>query len=111
MDDFSSAVASLQESCQLFDQRFGIGAEECGEAYLFYGTALLELARLEDGLFDGVVHTKCMNILIITTFNCLLVAELSGEEETEDEEEEEDESQEESQEESQDETENKDKGK
>ncbi|CAG2117714.1 unnamed protein product, partial [Medioppia subpectinata] len=58
VEDYSSAVMCLQESCQLFDQRFRIGAEECGEAYLYYGIALLELARLEDGLFDGVVHTK-----------------------------------------------------
>ena len=64
VEDYSSAVLSLQESCQLFDKRFGIGAEECAEAYLYYGTALLELARLEDGIFDGVVHTKCITTLL-----------------------------------------------
>ncbi|CAG2172818.1 unnamed protein product [Oppiella nova] len=75
VEDYSSAVLSLQESCQLFDHRFGIGAEECGEAYLYYGTALLELARLEDGLFDGVVHTKLAD-----------VSETEDEEEADDEE-------------------------
>ncbi|XP_054161674.1 protein HGV2-like isoform X2 [Oppia nitens] len=58
VEDYSSAVQDLQEACQLLDQRYGIGAEECGEAYLYYGSALLELARREDGLFDGTVQTK-----------------------------------------------------
>jgi hypothetical protein len=59
VEDYSSAVNYLQEACELLDKKHGIGAQECGEAYLYYGCALLELARLEDGVIDGLVHTKC----------------------------------------------------
>jgi len=59
------------------DSKYGCGAKECGEAYLLYGSALLELARLETGALDGVINPN--------------VAESSEEDEEEEEEEEEEE--------------------
>ncbi|RWS03341.1 protein HGV2-like protein [Dinothrombium tinctorium] len=56
--DYHSAVQSLEETCKILDQTYGKGADECGEAYLFYGIALLELSRQETGALDGVVNTK-----------------------------------------------------
>lgn len=65
VQDYSSAVTCFQEACKLFDAKYGIGAPECGDVYLQYGSALLELARLETGVIDGVVHANGQLILII----------------------------------------------
>jgi len=59
------------------DSKYGCGAKECGEAYLYYGSALLELARLETGALDGVINPN--------------VAESSEEDEEEEEDDEEEE--------------------
>lgn len=53
--DANSAVASLAEACELLGQVYGETAKECGEAYFFYGKALLELARMEAGVIDNVL--------------------------------------------------------
>ncbi|XP_020627189.1 protein HGV2-like [Orbicella faveolata] len=39
------AVKCFEEATQKLDGQYGSGSDECGEAYLFYGKALLELAR------------------------------------------------------------------
>lgn len=56
--DIPSAVTSLGEACELLSAQFGETGVECAEAYFYYGKALLELARLESGVFgnalDGV---------------------------------------------------------
>lgn len=36
-------------------QVYGVAADECGDCYLHYGTALFELARQDSGVFDGCV--------------------------------------------------------
>ncbi|XP_023240387.1 protein HGV2-like [Centruroides sculpturatus] len=55
VQDYSSAVYSLQESCQLFGKHYGETANECGEAYFCYGKALLELARAETGVLGNAL--------------------------------------------------------
>ncbi|XP_043220913.1 nuclear autoantigenic sperm protein-like isoform X4 [Amphibalanus amphitrite] len=56
--DVNSAVNSLQEACRLLAEQYGETADPCGEAYFFYGKALLELSRIETGVLgnalDGV---------------------------------------------------------
>lgn len=56
--DYKSAVSSLEDACRLFDQIHGVSADECGDAYLQYGIALMELARQETGVLDGVVSAE-----------------------------------------------------
>jgi len=54
--DYQNAVQCLEEACKLFDQKFGIAADECADAYLKYGHALLELHRQETGALDGLIN-------------------------------------------------------
>ncbi|XP_013784146.1 protein HGV2-like [Limulus polyphemus] len=56
VQDYPSAVSSFQESCKLFAEKYGETANECGEAYFFYGKALLELARLEMGVLGNALQ-------------------------------------------------------
>jgi len=56
--DYSSAVLSLEEACKLYDSKYGISADECADAYLNYGHALLELHRQESGALDGLVEAS-----------------------------------------------------
>ena len=56
--DYNSAVQCLEEACKLYDSKYGISADECADAYLNYGYALLELHRQETGALDGLVDTK-----------------------------------------------------
>jgi len=46
--DTPAAVTCLAEACELMSAECGEKAPECGEAYYFYGKALLEMARLEN---------------------------------------------------------------
>ena len=48
--DYFSAVAALAKACELLAVKYGDTAPECGDAYLTYGKALLELARSESGV-------------------------------------------------------------
>lgn len=56
VSDFYSAVTSFEHAVKILDSCYGTGAEECGEAYLLYGTAMFELSRLESGVMDGLVN-------------------------------------------------------
>jgi len=48
--DIKSAVETLEKACSAFAEEYGETAEECGDAYFYYGSALLELSRLETGV-------------------------------------------------------------
>ena len=51
--DVSAAVASLADACQGLGAVYGETGMECGEAYFYYGKALLELARMETGVIQN----------------------------------------------------------
>ena len=55
VSDYSSAVPSFEHACKLLDSCYGTGSLECGEAYLYYGIALFELSRQDEGILDGVM--------------------------------------------------------
>lgn len=55
VQDMDSAVTSLALACQLLSEQHGETAKECAEAYLYYGKALLELARLESSVLGGAL--------------------------------------------------------
>jgi len=57
-DEYPQAVESLADACQLLAEKYGEEGNELAEAYYYYGRALLELARMENGVLgnalDGV---------------------------------------------------------
>merc|ERR1712240_71827 len=56
--EIPTAVQQFQDACQLLSGAYGEMAKECADAYFQYGSALLELARMEQGVLgnalDGV---------------------------------------------------------
>jgi len=50
------AVTKLQEACRLLAEEHGETAYECGEAYMAYGTALLDLSRMESGVLGNALE-------------------------------------------------------
>ncbi|XP_068949197.1 nuclear autoantigenic sperm protein-like [Petaurus breviceps papuanus] len=58
MGDIPAAVNAFQEAASLLGKKYGETANECGEAFFYYGKSLLELARMENGVLgnalDGV---------------------------------------------------------
>lgn len=54
MSDLNAAVTSLALACELLGKHYGETAFECGEAYYYYGKALLDLARQEGGVIDTI---------------------------------------------------------
>merc|ERR1719376_1130462 len=50
VNDINAAVNSLQEACRMLAEKHGETAPECGDAYFYYGRALLEMARIESGV-------------------------------------------------------------
>lgn len=67
--DYTSAVTSLEEATRLYDQIYGPGADECGDVYLYYGTACLELARQETGALDGVISANSKQTIFLFRIN------------------------------------------
>ncbi|XP_038860119.1 histone-binding protein N1/N2-like [Salvelinus namaycush] len=55
MGDVVSAVNYLQEACGMLAKSYGDTADECGEAFFLCGKALLELARMENGVLGNAL--------------------------------------------------------
>ncbi|XP_038211783.1 histone-binding protein N1/N2 [Zerene cesonia] len=57
--DYGAAVESLAKACELLAKEHGDTADQCAEAYLWYGKALLGLSREENGVLgDGMPGTN-----------------------------------------------------
>merc|ERR1712215_614081 len=53
--DIPAAVSSLTEACEELCTVCGEKSPECGEAYFYYGKALLEMARLENAVLGNAL--------------------------------------------------------
>ncbi|XP_045497399.1 protein HGV2 [Colias croceus] len=57
--DYGAAVESLAKACEELAKEHGDTADQCAEAYLWYGKALLGLSREENGVLgDGMPGTN-----------------------------------------------------
>ena len=54
MGDTSAAVDSFAEAAKLMGDMYGETGKEVGEAYFYYGKALLQLARAESGVINNI---------------------------------------------------------
>lgn len=54
-EEFPQAVEALAEACELLSAKHGEEADELAEPYYYYGRALLELARLENGVLGNAL--------------------------------------------------------
>nr|XP_045006022.1 nuclear autoantigenic sperm protein isoform X3 [Jaculus jaculus] len=56
MGDIPAAVNAFQEAASLLGKKYGETANECGEAFFYYGKSLLELARMENGVLGNALE-------------------------------------------------------
>ena len=68
IQDPEGAVTSLATACEKFGKIYGETAKECGDAYFYYGKALLEMARVEAGVIDNVLEGGKLTVLDIRLF-------------------------------------------
>merc|ERR1711875_71945 len=54
--EIPAAVEELSEACEFLSKEFGEAAEECAEAYLYYGKALLELGKIENKVLGNALE-------------------------------------------------------
>merc|ERR1712112_247404 len=54
--DIHQAISDLSDACEIVSIEFGETAPECGEAYLYYGKALLELSKMEGDVLDNALN-------------------------------------------------------
>ncbi|KAM9542116.1 nuclear autoantigenic sperm protein isoform 2-T2 [Guaruba guarouba] len=56
MGNIPAAVNAFQEAASLLGKRYGETADECAEAFFYYGKSLLELARMENGVLGNALE-------------------------------------------------------
>uniref|UniRef100_A0A8D0GFR5 Nuclear autoantigenic sperm protein n=1 Tax=Sphenodon punctatus TaxID=8508 RepID=A0A8D0GFR5_SPHPU len=56
MGDIPAAFNAFQEAASLLGKKYGETADECGEAFFYYGKSLLELARMENGVLGNALE-------------------------------------------------------
>ncbi|XP_019356929.1 PREDICTED: nuclear autoantigenic sperm protein isoform X2 [Gavialis gangeticus] len=56
MGDIPAAVNAFQEAASLLGKKYGETADECAEAFFYYGKSLLELARMENGVLGNALE-------------------------------------------------------
>lgn len=54
-NDYPAAISCFQEACSLLSEKYGQMAQECSDAYYYYGVSLLELARMENGVLGNAL--------------------------------------------------------
>ena len=59
-DNPTQAVTTLSEACAQFDKVFGEGHVKCAKSYFWYGNALLELARIENGVLGNALQVSML---------------------------------------------------
>lgn len=53
--EIPQALNQLQQASRLVAEKFGETADECAEVYYYYGTALLEMARIENNVLGNAL--------------------------------------------------------
>lgn len=54
--EIPTAVNQFQEACRILAKAYGETAKECADAYFCYGQALLDLARMENGVLGNALQ-------------------------------------------------------
>ena len=65
INDVSGAVGSFAEACKMMGEIYGETAAECGESFFYYGKALLEMARMENGVLENGLGGGKSNRLVV----------------------------------------------
>ncbi|XP_064003732.1 nuclear autoantigenic sperm protein isoform X2 [Pogoniulus pusillus] len=56
MGNIPAAVNAFQEAASILGKKYGETADECAEAFFYYGKSLLELARMENGVLGNALE-------------------------------------------------------
>nr|XP_014426082.1 nuclear autoantigenic sperm protein isoform X1 [Pelodiscus sinensis] len=56
LGDIPAAVNAFQEAASILGKKYGETADECAEAFFYYGKSLLELARMENGVLGNALE-------------------------------------------------------
>lgn len=53
--EIEEALKSFSEACEIYSEKYGETGEQLAEPYLNYGKALLQMARIENGVLGGAM--------------------------------------------------------